>query len=91
MVEGYDPEAEGKFIVTMQALKDLKYPLIDEMEKLRDAPMDVLMASLYLESDTGKDAPQWIRDFHPSSSQLKIPVYLEDSVPYPWCRLCSSC
>ncbi|GJU32658.1 hypothetical protein Tco_1176247 [Tanacetum coccineum] len=24
MVEGYDPEAEGKFITTMQALKDLK-------------------------------------------------------------------
>ncbi|GKE41511.1 putative gypsy type transposase, partial [Tanacetum coccineum] len=62
MVEGYDPEAEGKFIATMQALKDLKYPLIDELEKLRDAPMDVLMASLYLESDTRTDAPQWIRD-----------------------------
>ncbi|GJY73529.1 hypothetical protein Tco_0477960 [Tanacetum coccineum] len=61
MVEGYDPEAEGKFIATMQALKDLKYPLIDELEKLRDAPMDVLMASLYLESDTGGDVPQWIR------------------------------
>ncbi|GJW93136.1 hypothetical protein Tco_0172808 [Tanacetum coccineum] len=77
MVEGYDPEAEGKFIATMQALKDLKYPLIDELEKLRDAPMDVLMASLYLESDTGGDAPQWIRDLRPSSSQLKIPVYPE--------------
>ncbi|GKG55261.1 hypothetical protein Tco_0571901, partial [Tanacetum coccineum] len=25
MVEGYDPEAEGKFIATMQALKDLKF------------------------------------------------------------------
>ncbi|GKA90210.1 hypothetical protein Tco_0812080 [Tanacetum coccineum] len=33
MVEGYDPEAEGKFIETMQALKDLKYPLIDELGK----------------------------------------------------------
>ncbi|GKD58145.1 hypothetical protein Tco_1295654 [Tanacetum coccineum] len=65
MVEGYDPEAEGKFIATMQALKDLKYPLIDELEKLKDAPMDVLMASLYLESDTGADAPQWIRDLRP--------------------------
>ncbi|GJS02239.1 hypothetical protein Tco_0318747 [Tanacetum coccineum] len=41
MVEGYDPEAEGKFIATMQALKDLKYPLIDELEKPRDAPMDL--------------------------------------------------
>ncbi|GJR99417.1 hypothetical protein Tco_0315926 [Tanacetum coccineum] len=44
MVEGYDLEAKGKFIATMQALKDLKYPLIDELEKLRDAPMDMLMA-----------------------------------------------
>ncbi|GJW75856.1 hypothetical protein Tco_0135226 [Tanacetum coccineum] len=57
IVEGYDLKAEGKFIATMQALKDLKYPLIDELENLRDSPMDVLMASLYLESDTGKDAP----------------------------------
>ncbi|GKC01485.1 hypothetical protein Tco_0987621 [Tanacetum coccineum] len=68
MVEGYDPEAEGKFIATMQALKDLKYPLIDELKKLRDAPMDVLIASLYLESDTEGDAPQWIHDLRPSSS-----------------------
>nr|GEW45117.1 transposase (putative), gypsy type [Tanacetum cinerariifolium] len=28
-------------------------------------------------NDTGKDAPQWIRDLRPSSSQLKIPVYPE--------------
>ncbi|GJR54411.1 hypothetical protein Tco_1404932 [Tanacetum coccineum] len=63
----------------------LKYPLIDELEKLRDAPMDVLMASLYLESDTGADAPQWIRDLHPSSSQLKILVYPEVRDPQdPW-------
>ncbi|GJW20303.1 hypothetical protein Tco_0030925 [Tanacetum coccineum] len=41
MVKGYDPEAEGKFIATMQALKDLKYPLIDELKKLKDAPMDL--------------------------------------------------
>ncbi|GJZ17463.1 hypothetical protein Tco_0553586 [Tanacetum coccineum] len=51
-IKAYDPESEGKFVVAMQALKDLKYPLIDELEKLKDAPMDVIMASLYLESDT---------------------------------------
>ncbi|GJS22639.1 hypothetical protein Tco_0451271 [Tanacetum coccineum] len=77
MVEGYDPKAEDKFIATMQALKDLKYPHIAELEKLKDAPMDVLMASLYLENDTRVDAPQWKCDLHPSSSQLKIPVYPE--------------
>ncbi|GJR09883.1 hypothetical protein Tco_0792535 [Tanacetum coccineum] len=67
-IEAYDPEAEGKFTATMQALKDLKYPLIDELEKLKDAPMDIIMASLYLESDTGEDASQWIRDICLSSS-----------------------
>ncbi|GKE92144.1 hypothetical protein Tco_1573239, partial [Tanacetum coccineum] len=57
-IEAYDTKAEGKFMATMQALKDLKYSLIDELEKLKDAPMDIIMASLYLESDTGEDAPQ---------------------------------
>nr|GFD09641.1 hypothetical protein [Tanacetum cinerariifolium] len=46
---------------------------------LKDAPMDVIMAALYLESDTGGDAPQYIRDLRPSSSQLTIPV--SDGIP----------
>ncbi|GJW28087.1 hypothetical protein Tco_0044962 [Tanacetum coccineum] len=84
-IKAYDPEAEDKFMATMQVLKDRKYPLIDELEKLKDAPMDIVMASLYLESDTGEDAPQWIRDFRPSSSQLNIPLYPEVRDPkYPW-------
>ncbi|GJY85523.1 hypothetical protein Tco_0499549 [Tanacetum coccineum] len=84
-VAGYDPESKSKFIANMQALKDLKYPLIDELEKLKDAPIDVLMASLHLKSDTGGDAPQWIRDLRPSTSQLKIPVYPEIRDPQnPW-------
>nr|GEY35888.1 transposase (putative), gypsy type [Tanacetum cinerariifolium] len=52
---------------------------------LKDAPMDVIMAALYLESDTGDDASQDIRDLRPSSSQLTIPVYLEVRDPQnPW-------
>ncbi|GJR60640.1 hypothetical protein Tco_1502802 [Tanacetum coccineum] len=58
-------------------LKDLKYPMVDQLEKLRDAPMELIMASLHLESDTGEDAPSWIRDLRPSTSQLKIHVYPE--------------
>nr|GEW45889.1 transposase (putative), gypsy type [Tanacetum cinerariifolium] len=41
----------------LQALKDLKHPLLDQLEGLKDTPIDVIMASLYLESDTGEDAP----------------------------------
>nr|GEW18121.1 transposase (putative), gypsy type [Tanacetum cinerariifolium] len=66
----------------LQALKDLKYPLLDQLKGLKDAPIDVIMASLYLESDTGEDAPQYIRDLRPSSSQLTIPcTRRSDGVP----------
>nr|GEV33258.1 hypothetical protein [Tanacetum cinerariifolium] len=76
-IEAYDPKAEAKFVAALQALKDLKYPLVDQLKGLRDTPMDVIMASLYLESDTGDDASQDIRDLRPSSSQLTILVYPE--------------
>nr|GFB29650.1 hypothetical protein [Tanacetum cinerariifolium] len=39
-IEAYDPEAEAKFVVALQALKDLKYPLLDQLEDLKDAPID---------------------------------------------------
>nr|GFA76227.1 hypothetical protein [Tanacetum cinerariifolium] len=55
-LEAYDPEAEAKFAAALQSLKDLKLPLLDQLEGLKDAPMDVIMASLYLEDDTGDDA-----------------------------------
>nr|GEX46383.1 hypothetical protein [Tanacetum cinerariifolium] len=54
--EAYDPEAEAKYVAAFQALKDLKYPLVDQLEGLKDASMDVIMAALYLESDTKDDA-----------------------------------
>nr|GEU32160.1 hypothetical protein [Tanacetum cinerariifolium] len=84
-IEAYDLEAEAKFVAAFQSLKDLKYPLLDQLEGLKDAPMDVIMAALYLESDTGGDAPQYIRDLRPSSSQLAIPVYPKARDPRnPW-------
>nr|GEV76612.1 hypothetical protein [Tanacetum cinerariifolium] len=84
-IEAYDPKAEAKFVAALQALKDLKYPLVDQLEGLKDAPMEVIMAALYLESDNGGDASQYIRDLRPSSSQLTIHVYPEVRDPRnPW-------
>nr|GEV80795.1 hypothetical protein [Tanacetum cinerariifolium] len=84
-IEAYDPEGEAKFVTALQALKDLKYPLVDQLKGLNDASMDVIMAALYLGSDTGDDALQDIRDLRPSSSQLTIPVYLEvRDLRNPW-------
>ncbi|GKC67615.1 hypothetical protein Tco_1100213 [Tanacetum coccineum] len=76
---------DAKYVAALHALKDLKYPLIDHLEKLKDAPIDLIMASLHLESDVGEETPQWIRELRPSSSQLKITVYPEVCDPrYPW-------
>ncbi|GJQ99625.1 hypothetical protein Tco_0522610 [Tanacetum coccineum] len=84
-VEAYDPEANNKLVKALQDLKDLKYLMVDQLEKLKDAPMDLIMASLHLESNTGEDAPQWICDLRSSSSQLKIPIYHEVRAPKnPW-------
>ncbi|GKB45418.1 hypothetical protein Tco_0896171 [Tanacetum coccineum] len=84
-VEAYDPEANDKFVKALQDLKVLKYPIIDQLKRLKDSPIDLIMASLYLESDTGEDAPQWIRDLRPSYSQLKIHIYPEVCNPKdPW-------
>ncbi|GJZ58383.1 hypothetical protein Tco_0613877 [Tanacetum coccineum] len=47
-IKAYDPEADNKYIAALHALKDLKYPLIDQLEKLKDAPLDLIMASLHL-------------------------------------------
>ncbi|GKD54886.1 hypothetical protein Tco_1288273 [Tanacetum coccineum] len=56
-VEAYDPEANSKYVKALQYLKDLKYPLVDQLEKLKDAPIELIMASLHLESDSKEDAP----------------------------------
>nr|GEX85218.1 transposase (putative), gypsy type [Tanacetum cinerariifolium] len=84
-LEAYDPEAKAKFAAALQSLKDLKYPLLDQLEGLKDAPIDVIMVALYLESDTGRDAPQFICDLRPNTSQHTISVYPEVRDPRnPW-------
>ncbi|GKE86225.1 hypothetical protein Tco_1559967, partial [Tanacetum coccineum] len=54
-IEAYDPDADDKYVAALHALKDLKYPLVDQLEKLKDASLDLIMASLYFIT---------IRNFH---------------------------
>ncbi|GKA72251.1 hypothetical protein Tco_0778467 [Tanacetum coccineum] len=85
VIEAYDPESDAKYVAALHALKELEYPLIDHLEKLKDAPIDLIMVSLHLESDVGEETPRRIRELRPSSSQLKIPVYPEVRDPRdPW-------
>nr|GEU88522.1 hypothetical protein [Tanacetum cinerariifolium] len=42
VVEAYDSEANSKYLQALQELKDLKYPIVDQLEGLKDDPMEVL-------------------------------------------------
>ncbi|GKC27624.1 hypothetical protein Tco_1034918 [Tanacetum coccineum] len=72
-IEAYDPEADAKYVAALHVLKDLKYPLVDQLEKLKDAPIDLIMASLHLESDAGEDTPQ-------DPLAFKEEILLEDAI-----------
>nr|GEX34837.1 hypothetical protein [Tanacetum cinerariifolium] len=57
LVKAYDPKADNKYVKALQDLKELKYPLVDQLERLKDALIELIMASLQLESDSEEDAP----------------------------------
>nr|GEU81041.1 hypothetical protein [Tanacetum cinerariifolium] len=40
-IEAYDPEADTKYIASLHALRDLKYPMVDQLECLKDVLIDV--------------------------------------------------
>ncbi|GJU62991.1 hypothetical protein Tco_1244826 [Tanacetum coccineum] len=69
-IEAYDPEADAKYIAALHALKDLRYPLVDQLEKLKNAPIDLIMASLHLEKVSDPRNP-WA---------FKEEILLEDAV-----------
>nr|GEU74362.1 transposase (putative), gypsy type [Tanacetum cinerariifolium] len=88
-LEAYDPEAKAKFAAALQSLKDLKYPLLDQLEGLKDAPMDVIMADLYLESDTGGMPHNLYATSVPTPNSS--PSLCTRSMPHSRGWLCTSC
>ncbi|GJX29064.1 hypothetical protein Tco_0237143 [Tanacetum coccineum] len=48
-VEAYDSEANDNLVKALQDLKDLEYPMVDQLERLNDARIELIMASLHLE------------------------------------------
>nr|GEV28911.1 hypothetical protein [Tanacetum cinerariifolium] len=40
-IEAYDLEADTKYVAALHALRDLKYPVVDLLESLKDASIDI--------------------------------------------------
>nr|GEU96550.1 transposase (putative), gypsy type [Tanacetum cinerariifolium] len=83
-IEAYDSEAKAKFVAALQSLRDLKYPLLYQLEGLKDSPMDVIMAALYLESDTGGMPQSIYATSAPAPLSSPSPcIRRSDGVPVP--------
>ncbi|GKE67140.1 hypothetical protein Tco_1521301, partial [Tanacetum coccineum] len=50
-IEAYDPEIEAKFVVVVSEFKNISFPLLDELEGLRDSPLAPIMSALTLKDD----------------------------------------
>ncbi|GKA96468.1 hypothetical protein Tco_0818563 [Tanacetum coccineum] len=67
-----------RYQASLDDLKDLSFPLLDQLEVKKDAPIERIKAYLYLEGSHGEeDTPEWFPKLQPSSSQFKVPVYHE--------------
>ncbi|GKA20080.1 hypothetical protein Tco_0700069, partial [Tanacetum coccineum] len=52
-IEAYDPDTEGKYVVAVSKLENVSFPLLDELEILKDSPLALIMYALALKDDDG--------------------------------------
>ncbi|GKG55201.1 hypothetical protein Tco_0571841, partial [Tanacetum coccineum] len=81
-IEAYDPEIEGKYVAVVSEFEGVSFPLLDELESLKDSPLALIMTALTLKDDYGNmDATPEFRRFQPSLDQVAVPIYFEsDSI-----------
>ncbi|GJU82043.1 hypothetical protein Tco_1284408 [Tanacetum coccineum] len=77
-IEAYDPEVKGKYVVAIFEFESVSFPLLDELESLKDSPLVLIMSALILKDDQGYTnvAPEFAR-FQSSLDQVVVPIYYE--------------
>nr|GEV13496.1 hypothetical protein [Tanacetum cinerariifolium] len=77
-VKAYDPDVEGKYVVAVSEFEGISFPLLDELESLKDNPLALIIFAFTLKDDQGnKDAAPEFTQFQPSIDQFIVPVYSE--------------
>ncbi|GJZ87417.1 hypothetical protein Tco_0659027 [Tanacetum coccineum] len=77
-IEAYDPEVEVKYVAAVSEFKGLSFPLLDELEGLKDSPLALIMSALTLKDGEGnKDTSPKFSQFQPSLDQVTVPIYSE--------------
>ncbi|GJU01948.1 hypothetical protein Tco_1112286 [Tanacetum coccineum] len=70
-VEASDPEAHSTYLKALQELKDLKYPLVDQLKGLKDAPMDTSQLKIPVYPEVRDPRNPWA---------IKEEILLEDAI-----------
>ncbi|GKC36702.1 hypothetical protein Tco_1049086 [Tanacetum coccineum] len=87
-LEAYDPEVEGKYVAAVSEFKNISFPLLDELESLKDSLFASIMSVLVLKDDQGNmDGTPEFAYFQPSLDQGKKRI-VSASVDWDF-RLCS--
>ncbi|GJW02739.1 hypothetical protein Tco_1561595 [Tanacetum coccineum] len=78
-VAAYNPSAESDYVAVVNALQNVSFPLLAQLEAHKDASMADIMDLLRLESPTAESSKA--RPSQPSLDELMIPIHrLEDQV-----------
>ncbi|GJX51348.1 hypothetical protein Tco_0278193 [Tanacetum coccineum] len=77
-IEAYDLKVEGKYVAAVSEFKGVSFPLLDELESLKDSPLALIMSALILKNDQGNTyATPEFAWFQPSLNQVIMPTYSE--------------
>ncbi|GKG34034.1 hypothetical protein Tco_0434193, partial [Tanacetum coccineum] len=52
-IEAYDLEIKGKYVAAVSEFEGVSFPLLNELEGLKDSPLALIMSALTLKDDHG--------------------------------------
>ncbi|GKG37187.1 hypothetical protein Tco_0447360, partial [Tanacetum coccineum] len=68
----------AEYVIAVNELENVSFPLLDQLEALKDSPLELLMSSLTLEGDHGEeDLTPEFRKLQLVSYQVTVSVYYE--------------
>ncbi|GJV77745.1 hypothetical protein Tco_1509329 [Tanacetum coccineum] len=90
MVEAYDPGVKVRYEEAIGELENISLPFLHRLDSYKDAPLDRVMASLYLEGFLfAEDETSHFHKLQPILEQVVVPIYYErggSRVPGTVCR-----
>ncbi|GJY59506.1 hypothetical protein Tco_0459398 [Tanacetum coccineum] len=77
-IAAYDSKIEGKYVAAVSEFEYVSFPLLDELEGLKDSSLALIMYALALKDDHGNTDPTpKFHQFQPSLDHVTVLIYFE--------------